>query len=210
MGILNSVLKTFVGDKNKKDLARITPLVKAINNKQLEMEQWSADQLRAHTTTLKIGIQKARQEQDKEIDQLQRSLGEIEDIEKREAGYNTIDQLEDTAYQNTRAYLDEILPDAFALIKETARRFATQEFVTVSATPFDRELSQTRNYVKLLGDQAQWANSWDAAGKDVTWDMVHYDVQLVGGIALHQGKIAEMQTGEGKTLVATLPVFLNA
>ena len=106
--------------------------------------------------------------------------------------------------------MNEILPEAFGLIKETARRFSNQSSLTVTASPFDRELSQDKSYVKLNGDQAEWANSWDAAGKEVTWDMIHYDVQLIGGIALHQGKIAEMQTGEGKTLVATLPVFLNA
>ena len=210
MGILNTVLKTFVGDKNKKDLAHITPLVKAINSKQQAMESWTADQLRELTAKLKVGIQNARQSQDDQIKQQQQAIAQLDDMEQRETGYNTIDQLQETAYQNTQAYLDEILPDAFALIKETARRFATQKIITVTATPFDRELSQQKNYVQLKGDQAQWANSWDAAGKDVTWDMVHYDVQLIGGVALHQGKIAEMQTGEGKTLVATLPVFLNA
>src|SRR5690606_28479219 len=104
----------------------------------------------------------------------------------------------------------EILPEAFAVVKETAKRFASNTTLQVTASAFDRELSATKDYVTIEGDHAVWKNSWDAAGKEVTWDMVHYDVQLIGGIALHRGKIAEMQTGEGKTLVATLPVYLNA
>ena len=210
MGILNSVLKTFVGDKNKKDLSRIQPLVKQINAKQLEMETWTADALRAHTDHLKEGIQSARQEIDVKIQDLKDQLATLEDIDQRESLYQAMDQLESDAYQATQGYLDQILPDAFAIVKETARRFATQQTIEVTASPYDRELSQNKSYVQLQGDKAQWANAWDAAGKEVTWDMVHYDVQLIGGIALHQGKIAEMQTGEGKTLVATLPVFLNA
>jgi len=210
MGILNTVLKTFVGDKNKKDLSKILPLVKEVNKRQLAMESLSNDELRAITTKLKEGIIEARKEVDAQIQKEQQTLETLSDMEEREAVYNTIDQLEEDAYTQTQSYLNEILPEAFGLIKETARRFSNQSSLTVTASPFDRELSQDKSYVKLNGDQAEWANSWDAAGKEVTWDMIHYDVQLIGGIALHQGKIAEMQTGEGKTLVATLPVFLNA
>ena len=210
MGILNTVLKTFVGDKNKKDLSKILPLVKEVNKQQLAMESLSNDELRAITTKLKEGIKEARKEVDTQIQKEQQALETLSDMEDREAVYNTIDQLEADAYAQTQTYLNQILPEAFGLIKETARRFTTQSTLTVTASPFDRELSQDKTYVKLKGDQAEWANSWDAAGKEVTWDMIHYDVQLIGGIALHQGKIAEMQTGEGKTLVATLPVFLNA
>ena len=210
MGILNTVLKTFVGDKNKKDLSKILPLVKEVNKRQLDMESLSNDELRAITTKLKEGIIEARKEVDAQIQKEQQTLETLSDMEEREAVYNIIDQLEEDAYTQTQSYLNEILPEAFGLIKETARRFSNQSSLTVTASPFDRELSQDKSYVKLNGDQAEWANSWDAAGKEVTWDMIHYDVQLIGGIALHQGKIAEMQTGEGKTLVATLPVFLNA
>jgi len=121
-----------------------------------------------------------------------------------------IDKLSQEAYQVSEKVLNEILPEAFATMKETARRFANNETIAVAATERDRELSASHDYVSIDGDKAIWKNHWDAAGKDVTWDMVHYDVQLIGGIALHQGKIAEMQTGEGKTLVATLPVYLNA
>ena len=104
----------------------------------------------------------------------------------------------------------DILPEAFAVVKETARRFKENTHITVTATPKDRELSATKPYIVIEGDNSVWANSWNAAGKEITWDMIHYDVQLIGGVVLHQGKIAEMQTGEGKTLVATLPIYLNA
>ena len=210
MGILNSVLKTFVGDKNKKDLAKILPLVKEINAKQQAMEPLSADELRAITGKLKTGIQDARKEVDAQIEEQHQLLAQLSNMEEKEAVYNTIDQLEEEAYEHTQTYLNQILPEAFGLIKETSRRFATQSTISVTASPFDRELSQNKEYVHLNGNQAEWANSWNAAGKQVTWDMIHYDVQLIGGVTLHQGKIAEMQTGEGKTLVATLPVFLNA
>lgn len=210
MSILNSVLKTFVGDKTKKDLSKIRPLVGQINNHQNSFEQLSPDELRAKTAALKKGIQDNRADVDAELEQLRQELNQKEDIDAREGIYQKMDALEEAAYEKTKTYLDTILPEAFAIVKETARRFATQTELQVTATPFDRELSQEKAYVTLKGETALWANHWDAAGKPITWDMVHYDVQLIGGIALHQGKIAEMQTGEGKTLVATLPVFLNA
>ena len=210
MGILNSVLKTFVGDKNKKDLAKILPLVKQINAYQQEMESHSNDALRAVTHRLKSGIQEARNNVDLLIQEEKKALSELSNLEEKETIYNKIDALDAQAYEAIQDYLNNILPEAFALMKETARRFTLHSSIEVTASPFDRELSQNKDYVRLSGDQAEWSNSWDAAGKEVTWDMVHYDVQLIGGIALHQGKIAEMQTGEGKTLVATLPVFLNA
>jgi len=210
MSILNSILKTFVGDKTKKDLANIKPLVSQINQLQAQLETLSADALRAKTDALKQGIQDNRKAEDEQIQNLKEQLAQQKEIDARESLYQEIDGLEEQAYQSTKAFLDQILPEAFAIMKETARRFATQSQITVTATAMDRTLSQDKEYVKLQGDQAHWANSWDAAGKEVTWDMIHYDVQLIGGVVLHQGKIAEMQTGEGKTLVATLPVFLNA
>ena len=210
MSILNSILKTFVGDKTKKDLASIKPLVAQINNLQAQLESLTTDQLRAKTTALKLGIQENRKAEDEQINALKAELVGQTDIDARENIYQNIDRLENQAYQSTANHLDKILPEAFAIMKETARRFATQSEITVTATPLDREFSQEKNYITLKGDQATWSNTWDAAGKEVTWDMIHYDVQLIGGVVLHQGKIAEMQTGEGKTLVATLPVFLNA
>ena len=129
---------------------------------------------------------------------------------QREDIYAAIDALEKEAYELSEKVLNEILPEAFAVVKETAKRFKDNTNITVTATPKDSELSATKAYITIDGDKAIWANSWDAAGKAITWDMIHYDVQLIGGIVLHQGKIAEMQTGEGKTLVATLPLYLNA
>src|SRR5690606_23721359 len=131
-------------------------------------------------------------------------------IDRNEDIYAEIDKLQDEAYKGMEKSLNEILPEAFAVVKETAKRFVYNKTLTVTASEFDRKISGIRDYVSLDADKAIWNNSWDAAGKEVTWDMIHYDVQLIGGIALHQGKIAEMQTGEGKTLVATLPVYLNA
>ncbi|MFT6198162.1 MAG: preprotein translocase subunit SecA, partial [Nonlabens sp.] len=144
------------------------------------------------------------------ITTLKETAEQEEDIDKREEIYNEIDLLQEVAYQDGETVLNELMPEAFAVMKETAKRFFYNEEIRVSATSRDRELSGTVDYVSLDGDQAVWSNSWDAAGKPITWDMIHYDVQLIGGAAMHSGKIAEMQTGEGKTLVATLPVYLNA
>jgi len=210
MSILNNILKTFVGDKTKKDLNQITPLVNQIKTFEKELEALSHDQLREKTETFKKQIADARASFDQRISELQKEAETTPDLEAKEQLYQQIDQQKDEAYQASEETLNKILPEAFAVVKETAKRFKENETITVTATPYDREIAQTKTYVKLKGDQAFWANSWDAAGKPITWDMVHYDVQLIGGIALHQGKIAEMQTGEGKTLVATLPVYLNA
>jgi len=171
MGILDSVLKVFVGDKSKKDIK------KGIKDK---------------------------------IAQLAEEANAVQDIDQKEEIYTEIDKLKEEAIEVTEKALNDILPEAFAVIKETASRFTQNETIEVVASNYDRELSGSKDYITLDGDKAIWATSWDAAGKEVKWDMIHYDVQLIGGIALHEGKIAEMQTGEGKTLVATLPVYLNA
>src|SRR6056300_1515937 len=210
MSILNNILKTFVGDKTKKDLNQITPLVNQIKTFEKELEALSHDQLREKTETFKKQIADARASFDQRISELQKEAETTPDLEAKEQLYQQIDQQKDEAYQASEETLNQILPEAFAVVKETAKRFKENETITVTATPYDREIAQTKTYVKLKGDQAFWANSWDAAGKPITWDMVHYDVKLIGGIALQQGKIAEMQTGEGKTLVATLPMYLNA
>ena len=174
------------------------------------MAQLTLDQLRAKSDTFRAQLREAQAETKKQIEALSEEAEAVSDIQRKEDIYAEIDQLKDALYEIEKQFLDEILPEAFAVIKETAKRFAENSTLEVTATAFDRELSGTKAYVTLDGDKAIWSNSWDAAGKEVTWDMVHYDVQLVGGIALHQGKVAEMQTGEGKTLVATLPVYLNA
>src|SRR5699024_4743279 len=162
------------------------------------------------TTDFRQKINDAILETEEKIRTLQDEADASDDITKKESIYAEIDGLEDESYAITSKVLDEILPEAFAVVKETAKRFFHNETLEVQATEYDREFSADKDYVTLEGDKAIWSNSWDAAGKDVQWDMIHYDVQLIGGVAMHQGKIAEMQTGEGKTLVATLPLYLNA
>ncbi|WNH11608.1 preprotein translocase subunit SecA [Thalassobellus suaedae] len=210
MSFLNSVLKVFVGDKSKQDVKAITPIVEKIKALEASTSSLSHDELRAKTIEFKATITEAIKPINDEISKLLEEAENTEDIDKREDIYEAVDKLKDDAYHKTEAVLNDILPEAFAVIKETAKRFTNNTAITVTASTYDRELSGEKDYVTLDGDNATWANSWDAAGKPITWDMVHYDVQLIGGIAMHQGKIAEMQTGEGKTLVATLPMYLNA
>jgi preprotein translocase subunit SecA len=210
MSFINSILKAFVGDKSQKDVKAIQPLVTKIKSFESALMALSHDELRAKTVTFKEKIKQARLEKDSKIASLRQEAENTSDIDKREDIYNAIDALEKEAYDISEKVLMEILPEAFAVVKETARRFKENTSITVTASPRDRELSATKSYVTLDGEQAIWANSWNAAGKEITWDMIHYDVQLIGGIVLHQGKISEMQTGEGKTLVATLPLYLNA
>ena len=210
MGILDKVLKVFVGDKSKQDVGAIQPIVNQIKTFEQALEALSHDELRAKTAEFKDKIAKARQPLLEKQSELLAKAEETEDIDEREDIYVEADKIEDDIYEVTEDVLNNILPEAFAVVKETAKRFVHNTEIPVIANAFDREISGSKDYVSLDGDQAVWANSWDAAGKPITWDMIHYDVQLIGGIAMHQGKIAEMQTGEGKTLVATLPVYLNA
>ncbi|TNJ45792.1 preprotein translocase subunit SecA [Tamlana fucoidanivorans] len=210
MSFLNSVLKIFVGDKSKQDVKAIMPIVDKVKSFEAALETLGHDELRAKTSEFKTKIAEANKEIDAKIASLNKEAETTEDIDKREDIYQEIDKLNDEAYKITEDVLNEILPEAFAVVKETAKRFVNNTSISVTANEFDRLISGDKAYVTLEGDKAVWANSWDAAGKPVTWDMIHYDVQLIGGIAMHQGKIAEMQTGEGKTLVATLPVYLNA
>ncbi|MEP3836618.1 MAG: preprotein translocase subunit SecA [Algibacter sp.] len=210
MSFLNSVLKIFVGDKAKQDVKATSPLVNKIKSFEAALEALSHDELRAKTCEFKAKIAEANADIDKQISDLTLEADNTEDIDAREDIYEKIDLLRDDAYKITEGVLNDILPEAFAVVKETAKRFTNNTSITVTATEFDRAISGAKENVVLDGDKAIWANSWDAAGKPITWDMIHYDVQLIGGIAMHQGKIAEMQTGEGKTLVATLPVYLNA
>ncbi|SFR50246.1 protein translocase subunit secA [Robiginitalea myxolifaciens] len=210
MSFLNSVLKAFVGDKAEKDVKALQPIVEKIKSFEPALQGLSHDELRGKTLEFKAAIKEATAGVQEQIDALKAEVEESTDIDKNESLYAEIDALEEEAHSITEKTLEALLPEAFAVVKETARRFVENSTLTVTASEFDRQLSGTMDYVKLEGEQAHWSNSWDAAGKEVTWDMVHYDVQLIGGIVLHQGKIAEMQTGEGKTLVATLPVYLNA
>ena len=210
MSFLNSVLKVFVGDKSKQDVKAIMPIVKQIKTFESALAQLSHDELRAKTSFFKDKIEEARKPLNEKIETLLEQAENTEDIDEREDIYVEIDKIKDDIYEITEGVLNDILPEAFAVVKETAKRFVDNTEIEVTANTFDREVSGEKDYVTLDNDKAIWANSWDAAGKPITWDMVHYDVQLIGGIAMHQGKIAEMQTGEGKTLVATLPVYLNA
>ncbi len=210
MGILDNVLKVFVGDKSKKDISQIQPLVNEVKKHEAALSKLSHDELRAKSDFFRKEIKDAQAAIQKQIDELQKQSEEEQDINKKEDYYNEIDKLKDERYEIEKATLNKILPEAFAVMKETAKRFKENETITVTASAFDREISADKDYITLEGDNAIWKNSWDAAGKPITWDMVHYDVQLIGGIALHEGKVAEMQTGEGKTLVATLPMYLNA
>lgn len=210
MSIINSILKAFVGDKSEKDVKAIQPIITKIKSFEGALQALSHDELRAKTAEFKAKIQQARADKDAKIASLKQDAEQTQDIDAREDIYAEIDKIEKEAYEISEKVLNEILPEAFAVVKETARRFKDNTTITVTATPKDRELSATKSYITIEGDNAIWANSWNAAGKAITWDMIHYDVQLIGGVVLHQGKIAEMQTGEGKTLVATLPLYLNA
>jgi len=209
MSVLNSVIKLFVGDKQQKDLKILQPVVTDVNAFEKAISILSHDALRAKTIEFKERIKIATKEFDTNIETLEKEAITA-DIDRQEAIYAEIDGLKDEAYKVSEASLLQIMPEAFAVVKETAKRFVENKEIEVTATAFDRELSGEREHVVLQDDKAFWLNSWDAAGKPVTWDMVHYDVQLIGGSVLHQGKIAEMMTGEGKTLVSTLPVYLNA
>ncbi|SHF48743.1 protein translocase subunit secA [Salegentibacter echinorum] len=210
MDFLNSVLKVFVGDKSKKDVKAIQPIVNKVKDLEAEFEALSLDELRAKTTSFKEKIAEAIQDINEKITALEAEADATNDITKKEDIYAEIDSLKEKSYEVSEGVLNDILPEAFATVKETAKRFFHNKQLKVTASEYDRELSAEKDYVNLEEDYAIWNNSWDAAGKPVTWDMIHYDVQLIGGVAMHQGKIAEMQTGEGKTLVATLPMYLNA
>ena len=195
MGLLDSIIKTFVGDKTKKDLKQISPLVDKINQYQKDFESLNHDKLRKKTEEFKSRLFDKNKMLFDKVDLLKKEVETIHDLDEKENLYKEIDKLSENIQENTDIFLNEILPEAFAVIKETARRFVNNSEIKVKATAYDRQLSQSKSYVNLTNDFSIWSNSWDAAGKPITWDMVHYDVQLVGGIALHQGKIAEMQTG---------------
>ena len=210
MTFFDKVLKVFVGDKSKQDVGELKPIVNQVKTFEKALEALSHDELRAKTDEFKAIITKARLPLNTQKEELLAKAEVTEDIDEREDIYLEIDKLENDIYDTTEEVLTDILPEAFAVVKETAKRFVHNTEISVTANAFDREISGNNDYVTLDGDQAIWSNSWDAAGKSITWDMIHYDVQLIGGVAMHQGKIAEMQTGEGKTLVATLPVYLNA
>ena len=208
--MIGKILKFFVGDKSKKDLKLINPIIDKIHSFHQEVSDYSNDELRAETINFKTKIYDATSNLHNEIDKIKSEIENQTDIIKKESLFSKIDKLNEEIYQISESCLQEILPKAFAVVKETASRFVNNKNISVKASDFDLKIAQTKDYVEIKKDLAVWKNNWDAAGKNIVWDMIHYDVQLIGGVAMHQGKIAEMQTGEGKTLVATLPVYLNA
>ena len=208
--MFDGILKKLFGDKNKKDLDELLPVVESTNQFSQKLINLSDDELRAKTSEFKKTLENSRQATLKEIEDLKEKANSDLDISQKEVIYDKIDALEIQENEVIESTLLDIMPDAFAVVKETARRLTENGFLKVIANENDIELSHKLDVVDIKGDHAIWKNSWDAAGTLVQWSMVHYDVQLMGGAALHKGKIAEMMTGEGKTLVATLPVYLNA
>ncbi|MCP9611458.1 preprotein translocase subunit SecA [Coprobacter tertius] len=205
----NEVLKKLFGNKSQRDLREIDPYVQKVKAVYPEIKELSNDALRARIDDVKKRVQDAVAEDRKKIADLKDSI-EALDFEKRESAWDEIDKIEKNIIEKYEKVLDEVLPEVFAVVKDTARRFAENETVEVTANDFDRDLAAHHDFVHIEGDKAIYQNHWMAGGNEITWDMVHYDVQLFGGVVLHKGRIAEMATGEGKTLVATLPVFLNA
>ena len=205
----NQFLSSIFGNKSTRDMKEIQPWVNKVKAVYPEIQQLDNDALRAKTQELKAYIRNSATEQRAKVDELKAKV-ESTELEDREELFNQIDKLEKEILDLYEKALDEVLPTAFAIMKDTARRFSENEEVVVTATDFDRQLAATKDFVRIEDDKAIYANHWKAGGNEITWNMVHYDVQLFGGVVLHKGKIAEMATGEGKTLVATLPVFLNA
>ena len=207
----NNFLKSLFGDKSNRDMKLIQPIVEKVKAAYPEIQKLSNDELRAKTKELQLYVQDSAKEQKQQIAELKAKI-ENTPIDEREDIFNQIDKLEKEVLDLYEQALNEVLPTAFSIMKDTARRFAENEDTIVTATDFDRELASNpaNDFITIDGDKAIYHNEWTAGGNKLKWNMVHYDVQLFGGIALHQGKIAEMATGEGKTLVATLPVFLNA
>ena len=209
MGFNEFIGKLF-GNKATRDMKEIKPWVDKIKAVYPEIAKLSNDELRAKTEELKKYIHDSATEEQKKIEELKATI-ETTELEDREGIFTQIDKLEKEVLEKYEKALDDVLPQAFAIVKDTARRFSENPEIEVTATEFDRNLAaQGKDFVRIEGDKAIWQNHWLAGGNDMTWGMVHYDVQLFGGVVLHKGKIAEMATGEGKTLVATLPVFLNA
>ena len=207
----NKILKTLFGDKSTRDMKLILPFVEKVKAVSPQIESLDNDALRQRTKTLQQQVQASANEQKEKIAALKATI-EDTPIDERADIFAQIDKIEKEVLDIYEKALDEVMPEVFAIVKETARRFAQNEETVVTATDFDRELAADpkKDFITIDGDKAIYHNHWTAGGNDLKWEMVHYDVQLFGGVVLHQGKIAEMATGEGKTLVATLPVFLNA
>lgn len=205
----NRIISKLFGNKAQRDSREIAPYVKKIQAIYPEIEQLSNDELRARTKDVEKRIHDYVSEEKGKIDKLKEGIEEI-DLEEREVIWEEIDKIENEISDKFEVILEELMPEAFAIMKDTARRFTQNEETVVTATQFDRDLAAKHDFVHIDGDKAIYKNRWEAGGTEIVWNMIHYDVQLFGGVVLHKGRIAEMATGEGKTLVATLPVFLNA
>lgn len=211
MGIVDKILSSLFGDKAKRDLKELMPYVQRVLDVYPKYQAMSHDELRAETQKIKKKIRDFVADDMASVEQMKAQMeSETIDHDQKEVIFNNIEKLEKQIDDKIEEILNDVLPDAFAIVKDTARRLKENETITVTATDFDRNLAAKRDFVTIEGDKAIFKNRWMAGGNEVVWDMVHYDVQLIGGVVLHQGKISEMATGEGKTLVATLPVFLNA
>ena len=210
MSVLNKMLGLFLGNKYERDLKEMSPFADKVESEYEKLSSLSNDDLRSLTKNLKKRVMDSIKEEEEQIAILKGKAAAEDDVNAKEGFYDEIDKIEEKIDIKLENFLDELLPEAFAVVKETARRFKENEQIEVTATDFDRDLAALRDSIEIKKDKAYWKNRWIAGGNEITWDMVHYDVQLIGGVALHKGKIAEMATGEGKTLVATLPVFLNA
>jgi preprotein translocase subunit SecA len=208
---IHTILRKFFGSKSQRDVKEVLPLLNKIRDEYKNVEQLSNDGLRAKTIEIRNYVTESIREKEDAIRKLKQQIesGEI-DVDAAEDTYKDIDKMEKEMVETIEQSLNEILPVAFSIVKETARRFKENEYIEVTATELDKLLASQRDSVQIVGDKARFMNTWTAGGNPVTWDMIHYDEQLIGGVVLHQGKISEMATGEGKTLVATLPVFLNA
>ena len=205
--------KMFGGSKSEKDVKSIMPMIAKINQAFQSYQSLSHDELRHKTVEFRQRIQDHLKDIDADIEATNKKAEDLsfDDLVGKDAIYQDVDRLKKDRDKKIEEVLNDILPEAFAVVKETARRFKENTELAATATDLDRELAASgKNYIRIEGDQAIYQNSWTAAGGQITWNMVHYDVQLIGGIVLHQGKISEMATGEGKTLVSTLPAYLNA
>ena len=202
-------VKKLFGTKYDRDVKKYTPVVDEINRIYNSLSGISNDELRNRTNELRERIANHLQGIDQDIETLQENAKTAEDIQEKEDIFNQVDELLEERNKHLEEILLEIQADAFATVKETARRFSENSEMVVTATDWDRDLAAKFPNIQIDGDKAIWSNSWLAAGGEITWNMIHYDVQLIGGMVLHDGKIAEMMTGEGKTLVATLPAYLN-
>ena len=210
MSFFNKILKSFLGDKNQRDLKEVGKIVAKIKKIEPVIHELTDDGLRQKTREFKEKIRTATADITQKIEEISEQIKTTQNIDEKEALFSKIEELKKDSYKIEEKVLNEIHPEAFAVLKETGRRWAENKQIVVEATDRDRELALTKDFVEIDGDKAIWKNSWNAAGTDVVWDMVHYDVQFIGGSVLHSGKIAEMATGEGKTLVGTLPIYLNA